>query len=72
MLKLFNEGCYQTAAIEDLDIPQTVSADGPTGLVNFMSATAEASVYGCCYYCSECLVAQTYNVELAAKQANEY
>ena len=70
MLKLFNEGCYQTAAIEDLDIPQTVSADGPTGLVNFMSATAEASVYGCCYYCSECLVAQTYNVELAAKQAN--
>ena len=70
MLKLFNDGCYKTTDIEDLDIPQTVSADGPTGLVNFMSATAEASVYGCCYYCSECLVAQTYNVELAAKQAN--
>ena len=70
MLRLFNEGCYQTADIEDLDIPQTVSADGPTGLVNFMSATAEASVYGCCYYQSECLLAQSYNIELAAKQAN--
>ena len=70
MLSLFNNGCYMTIDIEELDIPQTISADGPTGLVNFMSATAEASVYGCCYYCSECLVAQTYNIELAAKQAN--
>ena len=61
MLKLFNEGCYSTAAIEKNDInivPATVSYDGPTGIVTFMG---DPAVYGTCFYCSECLVAQTYN-----------
>ena len=69
MLRLFNEGCYSTAAIEKNDtviVPATVSYDGPTGIVAFMG---DPAVYGCCYYCSECLVAQTYNIELAKKQA---
>ena len=48
-------------------IPATTSADGPTGFVNFMG---NPSVYGCCYYQSECLLAQTYNLELATKQAH--
>ena len=47
-------------------IPATTSADGPTGFVNFMGNPA---VYGCCYYQSECLLAQTYNLELATEQA---
>lgn len=68
MLRLFNEGCYQTPDIERLGIPLTVSADGPTGLVQFLAA-AEVKVYGTCYYMSECLLAQTYNLELADKQA---
>ena len=65
MLKLFNEGCYSTADIQRLGIPKTTSCDGPTGLVAFLG---DASVYGTCYYMSECLLAQTYNLELAEKQ----
>ena len=65
MLKLFNEGCYSTARIERLGIPKTTSADGPAGLVSFLG---NLEVYGTCYYCSECLVAQTYNLELAYKE----
>ena len=89
MLKLFNDGCYSTAAIlrditvTEIDketseekqvtkkdypiIPATTSADGPTGFVNFMGKTA---VKDCCYYMSECLLAQTYNLELATEQAH--
>ena len=48
-------------------IPATTSADGPTGFVNFMGKSA---VYGCCYYQSECLLAQTYNLKLAKDQAH--
>ena len=70
MLTLFNEGCYRTIDIERLGIPLTISADGPTGLVQFLGAGDTSSVYGTCYYQSECLLAQTYNLELAAKQAN--
>jgi len=65
MLKLFNEGCYSTADIQRLGIPKTTSCDGPTGLVAFLG---DKSVYGTCYYMSECLLAQTYNLELAEKQ----
>ena len=70
MLKLFNEGCYKTTSIargSTIIIPATTSADGPTGFVNFMGNPA---VYDCCYYQSECLLAQTYNLELATKQAH--
>ena len=87
-LKLFNDGCYSTAAItkdvtlKEIDpktgeeveklhknyviVPKTTSADGPTGIVGFLG---DPAIYGCCYYCSECLVAQTFNLEMAAKQA---
>ena len=67
MRDLFNKGMYATEKIQRLDVPKTLSCDGPTGLVAFMG---DPAVYGTCYYCSECLVAQTYNVELAAKQGN--
>ncbi|MCR5308745.1 MAG: glycoside hydrolase family 3 C-terminal domain-containing protein [Bacilli bacterium] len=73
MLDLFNKGCYSTCAIEKtingekvVLVPKTTSCDGPTGIVAFLG---DPAVYGTCYYCSECLVAQTYNLELAAKQA---
>ena len=68
MLKLFNDGCYKTTSIERLGIPETKSCDGPTGLVSFLDKTG--MIYGACYYSSECLLAQTYNVELATKQGN--
>ena len=83
MLKLFNEGCYSTASISRkvkvineetgkeeeknvVIVPGTTSADGPTGIVGFLG---DPAIYGCCYYQSECLLAQTYNVELADDQA---
>ncbi len=68
MLKLFNDGCYKTTDILRLGIPETKSCDGPTGLVSFLDATGK--IYGACYYMSECLLAQTYNVELATKEGN--
>ena len=67
MLDLFNKGMYATNKIARLGVPKTLSCDGPTGLVAFMGTP---EVYGTCYYCSECLVAQTYNIELAGKQGN--
>ena len=70
MLTLFNDGCYSTAKImrgNDVLVPYTTSADGPTGFVAFLGNPA---VYGCCYYQSECLLAQTYNLELATEQAH--
>ena len=73
MLNLFNEGCYKTLDIQRLGIPATLSSDGPTGLVCFlnnMSPFGDPLVYGTAYYQSECLLAQTYNVELAEKQGH--
>ena len=67
MLNLFNKGMYATAKVSKVGAPKTLSCDGPTGLVAFMGTP---EVYGTCYYCSECLVAQTYNIELAGKQGN--
>ena len=67
MLDLFNKGMYATNKISRLGVPKTLSCDGPTGLVAFMGTP---EVYGTCYYCSEVLVAQTYNTELAAKEGN--
>ena len=65
LLKLFNGGSYSTAAVQRLGVPATLSCDGPTGIVAFLGA---AAVYGTTYYCSEVLVAQTYNLDLATKQ----
>ena len=62
MLDLANHCLYSTIDIASLGIPRTLSCDGPTGIVNFLGT---GEVYGTNYYCSECLVAQTYNVELA-------
>ena len=73
MIYLFNEGCYSTAAIERLGIPATSSCDGPTGLVSFLGNVLpgmQAAVYGGAYYQSECLLAQTYNLDLATEQAH--
>ena len=57
---------YEELVKDAVVIPATTSADGPTGIVAFLGNPA---VYGCCYYCSEVLLAQTYNLKLAEKQA---
>ena len=76
MLKFFNEGCYKTTSImrgDNVIIPATTSADGPTGFVVFLGGIlpgTKPAVYDCCYYQSECLLAQTYNLKLATDQAH--
>ena len=65
MKDLFNKAMYSTTDIKRLGIPRTTSADGPTGIVAFMG---DPAVWGTCYYCSECLVAQTYNIKLATQE----
>ena len=65
MMKLFNEGCYSTARLDRYDIPALICSDGPAGFVSFLG---DPSIYDTCYYCSEALLAQTYNVNLANKK----
>ncbi len=67
MLAIFNGGSYSTPEIERLGIPGTLDCDGPTGIVAFLGTP---EVYGTCYYSSEVLLAQTYNVDLADKFGN--
>ena len=62
MMQLFNEGCYTTASIERFNIPQLTCSDGPTGFVAFLG---DPMVYNTCFYCSEALLAQTYNLDIA-------
>ena len=56
-----------TEEVDKVLVPSTTSADGPTGIVGFLG---DPAIYGCCYYQSECLLAQTYNVDLALDQAH--
>ena len=56
-----------TEEVDKVIVPRTTSADGPTGIVGFLG---DPAIYGCCYYQSECLLAQTYNVDLATEQAH--
>ncbi len=71
MRYLVGTGNFNTAAIESIAKPKTTEPDGPAGFATFMSATeATAIVYDTCFYCSECVVAATWNVELAEQMGN--
>lgn len=59
---LVGKGMYSTTAIERIGKYRTVSADGPIGFAAFMG---DPAVHDTCYYASGCLVAATYNKELA-------
>lgn len=62
MLNLVNNGGYKTNAVARLQVPSTISSDGPVGWVNFISGE-DSSVYGTCSYCCETVMASTWNVE---------
>ena len=71
--ELIGVGYNDAAWNKFLGIPATLSSDGPTGLVCFlnnMSPFGDPLVYGTAYYQSECLLAQTYNIELAEAQGH--
>ena len=62
LIELVDKCAYQTLGISSVGIPITYEYDGPTGYVNFMNKEA---VYDVAYYCSEPVVASTWNVDLA-------
>ncbi len=62
MATLIGIGNYQTVSIEYIDKWRTVSVDGPVGITAFMGDTA---VYDTCSYASGCILAASYNKELA-------
>lgn len=62
MIDLCSKGAFQTEKIMRIGKPKTTDADGPKGFTVFMG---DPTVNGTCYYASECVVAATWNKELA-------
>lgn len=58
---LLNYGCYQTQAISAIDLPATQHGDGPSGFTYFLN---KGAVSGTCHYCSEPVMASTWNAKL--------
>ena len=62
MVNLISTGNYRTLAIENIDKPLTTDPDGPMGYAVFMG---DPTVYDTCFYASECVLAATFNTDLA-------
>ena len=58
MIAVLNEGAYNTAEIPSISKPATSDPDGPAGFTSLMGST------GNCAWCSEVVMAQTWNKEL--------
>ncbi len=58
MVAVINDGAYNTAEIPSISKPTTSDPDGPQGFTSLFGST------GNCAYCSEYLMAQTWNQEL--------
>ncbi len=61
MKSLLYYAAYETAAMSSVGVPMTKMYDGPTGFTNFAN---EGAVYDVATYCSEPVVASTWNAEL--------
>ena len=61
MKDLLLNGAYQTAAVESIAKPQTLEPDGPAGFSSFINSSINGVAYP-----SEYLIAQTWDVDLAA------
>ncbi|MBR0081861.1 MAG: glycoside hydrolase family 3 C-terminal domain-containing protein [Clostridia bacterium] len=64
MVAVINDGAYNTAAIASIGKPATSDPDGPQGFTSLFGTT------GNCAYCSEVLMAQTWNKELMHELGN--
>ena len=58
MAACLNDDAYNTPEVESVGKPATVEPDGPAGFTSLTGPT------GNCSYCSEVVMAQTWNVEL--------
>lgn len=66
MMNFTMNGAFQTSALQSIGVIPALSTDGPVGFVYFMSAIGSTNpVYRTCSYASECVIAATWNVELA-------
>lgn len=61
MITLINTGGWKTAPIESVGKVATSDCDGPAGLSNYVTRTMGTQ------FCTEVLLAQTWNKEIAAK-----
>lgn len=61
MTTLLNDDAYNTPAIESVSKPATSDPDGPAGFTSLTGST------GNCAYCSEYVMAQTWNTDLMEK-----
>lgn len=64
MRDLIVKGYFTTNPIDDLDVPMSITPDGPTG---FVQGSGHNWVGNTCSYASPILVASTWNKELALK-----
>ncbi len=66
MHELRQLAAYGSEAISYISKPKTIEPDGPAGFTQFMGGGGEVS--DTCLYASECVVAATWNTEMAEKQ----
>lgn len=64
MLAVFNNGAFTTGEINSIGKPKTIESDGPVGFCSFMGSPV---IYETCSYCSEIVLAATWNEDLAYK-----
>ena len=62
LCRLIGQGNFHTISISEISKPRTLDPDGPAGFTNFMG---DPSVHDTCFYCSECVIGATWNVDLA-------
>ncbi len=62
-----NHGDYQTLDVSSLGLPATQHGDGPSGFTYFLNPNA---VKGTCHYCSEPVMASTFNAPLIKELGN--
>lgn len=62
MIELVSVGHFRTVDIPNIDKPMTTDADGPSGFAAFVY---DPTIYDVCYYASQCVLASTWNTNLA-------
>lgn len=67
MKNLIGTGGWSTAAIASIEKDRTTDIDGPFGLSNFVQNELGNSENACVSYCSEVVIASTWNKELVKR-----
>ncbi len=60
---VLSDAAFKTNAIDYIGLPATIATDGPAGFTKFMGSTS--TIYETCFYASECVLAATWNPDLA-------